>query len=59
MRRVTTPDIPIEVQQAAWEDLWDELLHPSVEDPPLVEEAQRDATGSGAALLQREADTAA
>ncbi len=59
MRGVTAPGIPIEVQQASWEALWDELLHPSVENALPVEEARQDKPDEGSAPLHREADTAA
>ncbi len=59
MRRSTVPSIPIEVQQATWEALWDELLHPSAENVLPVEEARQDKTDEGSAPLHREADTAA
>ncbi len=50
--------VPVEVMQAAWRDLWDELLHPAPEDAPLVEEAQQDERGEGQPL-HREVDRAA
>ncbi len=59
MPRATTSSIPIDVQRASWEDLWDELLCLSVEDAPPVEEARREETDRGQALLHQEADEAA
>ncbi len=56
--RASFTSIPAEVQQAAWESLWTELLTLADDTPP-VEEARRDEIGEKRIPLRREADEAA
>ncbi len=56
--RSVASEIPIEVQRAGWEALWDELLCPEEDDLP-VEEARQDERDEVQAPLHRKAAEAA